>query len=297
MEKYDDYRSKRNNQQPAWRETLHLRELQQRRYLVEFARIHYEWLIKVGQEWKKRGEFPIDRFSLMDYYHEPNDIEVAGYVSLLTTTNEKLFDQIIDLRDLLGDHPWQWMKERGFIVLADPETASQRIMGCRRTYADLFNLLDYVWGFYFNHGEPRTTLSDIVPIQDEAYAMKMLKMRLYRKGGLGLGVRPDDGEELACPLTIPMLQLIRTFYPIAGQMGFALTVDNADDVLQFMGFDDPTEFLYTYQGYQRMLEVQPKAMERNEKYFNRRYQQGWQMEEHRHFSDLMREILPEIRFE
>ena len=273
------------------------REVQQRRFLSEFAVYHYDWLRRIGAAWKERGEYDFDRFALMDYYTEPKDVELAGYVSLLTTDNQRLHDQVTDLYNIIGDHPWPWFQERAFITLSLPDVAHERIIGGSRTKADLFNLLDWVWGFFFDHGEPRTSLSGIVNIQDEPYMTAMLNMRLTKHDGIGRGVRPDDGEEMPCPMNRPMLELIRTFYPCYGCHGLRVSYNTADDVLQFMGFDDPTEFVYTFQGYQRMQQLMPEAMQRNEKYFNRRFAQGYMDDEHRHFRVYQQDLLPEIRFE
>ena len=278
--------------------TTSYRELQQRRYLSHFAQWHYPWLVEIGRRWKQRGEWAFDRFALMDYYTEGEDVEVAAYVSLMTQDNARLHDQVTELHHIIGDCPWDWVENRVFITLSTPDVASERIIGTNRTKGDLFNLLDWVWGLYFDRDEKRPALSDILKVQDEQYMMAMLNMRLTKHDGIGRGVRPYDGEEMPCPVNHDMLRLIRKFYPRHGRYGLQVTQVNANDVLQFMGFDDPTDFVYAYQGYQRMAELMPKAMERNERLFMSRYMQGFPMDESgNHFRVIMTEMLPEIKFD
>lgn len=280
-----------------WRETANCREVMQRRFLADFAQYHYAWLIEIGKRWKARGEYSFDRFSLMDYYTDGKDIEAAGYISLLTYDNPKLPEQIAELHNIIGDHPWDYIENRDFIVLSNPYVANEVLPGSMRRKYDLFNLLDWVWGFYFDHSEPLTTLKGIVKIQEEQYAFDMLKMRMTKRDGIGKGVWPDDDDEMACPISNDMLKLIRIFYPKGDISGLPLDANIANDVLQFIGFDDPTEFVYTYQGYRRMERLMPEAMERNEKIFQKRFRERNLLDTMHHCLSEMKKIIPEIRFE
>lgn len=276
-----------------------MRELQLRRHLSSFAQYHYAWLRKIGRRWKERGEYALDRFSLMDYYATNEDIEVAGYVSLLTNDNMRLHDQITELRNLIGRRPWEWVKSRGFITLSKPEVANERIVGTGHTKGDLFNVLDWLWNDKLGkRGIYKPGVNTVLKIQDEQYMLTMLAMRLTKDDGIGKGVLPDYGADLGCPVNGDMLKLIRTFYPRKGKYGLNVDAGNADDVLMFMGYDDSTEFVYTYQGYCRMRELMPDAIARNERLFQKRYKEWRLMDEHKsHFRRAQMEILPEIRFE
>lgn len=282
-----------------WEETADMRELQLRRHLSSFAQYHYAWLRKIGREWKKRGEYALDRFSLMDHYATNEDIEVAGYVSLLTNNNMRLHDQITELRNLIGRRPWEWVKSRGFITLSKPEVANERIVGTGHTKGDLFNVLDWLWNDKLGkRGIYKPGVNSVLKIQDEQYMLTMLSMRLTKDDGIGKGVLPDYGTDLGCPVNGDMLKLIRTFYPRKGKYGLNVDAGNADDVLMFMGYDDSTDFVYTYQGYCRMRELMPDAIARNERLFQKRYKEWRLMDEHKsHFRSAQMEILPEIRFE
>ena len=282
----------------SWRSTANYREVQQRRFLTEFAQWHYEWLREIGRRWKERGEYSLDRCSLMDYYKDAGDIETAGYVSLLTQQNHRLHDQVTELRNIIGPHPWRWMKERRFLILADPQRMNQRLLGTSHTMADLYNVMDWLWHHWFAEGGADYGLDEVVRIQDLAYMTDMLTMRLTKHDGIGRGVYPDTGEPLTCPVDADMLRLIRAFYPLGGVPGSKrVDANTADDVLSFMGYDDTTEFVYTYQGYRRMERVMPEAMERNEKIFIKRFRDGNLLDTMHHSLSEMRKIIPEIMFE
>ena len=282
----------------AWFEAANFREVQQRRFLADFAQYHYVWLREIGRLWKERGEYSLDRFSLMDYYDDDGDIETAGYVSLLTQDNDRLHDQITELRNIIGPHPWQWMKERRFLILAQPEQMNQRILGTNHSMADIYNVMDWLWHHWFAEGGADYGLDEVVSIQEPAYAMDMLSMRLAKNDGMGRGVYPDMNDGLACPINRDMLQLIRVYYPLGGEKGLRkVDANTADDVLSFMGYDDTTEFVYTYQGYRQMERVIPEAMERNEKIFLKRFRDGNLLDTMHHSLSEMRKIIPEIRFE
>ena len=282
----------------AWKETADAREVQLRRYLSWFGQWHYEWLREIGREWKKRGEFAIDRFSLMDKYENKSDIAVAGFVSLLTNDNGRLAEQIAELWNLIGRSPAEMVVRRDFIVLSRPEVAGERIFGTNHFKGDLFNILDFFWERMNRSVRPIRELTNVVKIQDERYMLNMLEFRMIRSDGIGKGAWPDYGLELSCPVNKDMLRVIRAFYPKKGVHGLSVDAGNVDDVLQFMGYDDTTEFIYTYQGYCRMCELMPDAMRRNEKLFRKRFLEGRCMDEHKgHFASRQKELLPEIRFE
>lgn len=289
---------KKRKSADRWKATADVRELQQRRYLSQFAQWHYPWLVEIGRKWKERGDYAIDRFSLMDKYKDKDDIAVAGFVSLLTNDNARLADQITELWNLIGREPAGMVRKRDFIVLSRPEVSGERILGTNHFKGDLFNVLDYYWVRTNKYVKPLSALADVVKIQDFDYMCNMLEYRLTRTDGIGKGVWPDYGFELSCPVNKDMLRVIRAFYPKKGRYGLNVDAGNVDDVLQFMGFDDPTDFIYTYQGYCRMRELMPEAMARNELMFRKRYVDGWCMDEHgNHFKTLQRGLLPEIRFE
>ena len=125
----------------------------------------------------------------------------------------------------------------------------------------------------------------------------MLNMRLTKHDGIGKGIYPEV-DDLQCPVNKRMLRLIRAFYPIGGQKGLSrVDVNKADDVISFMGYDDTTEFVYTFQGYERMRQLMPEAMERNEKIFLKRFRDGNMLDTMNHGVSEMRKIIPEIRFD
>jgi hypothetical protein len=282
----------------AWFDTANCREVQQRRFLADFAQWHYEWLREIGRQWKERGEYALDRFSLMDYYDDAGDIETAGYVSLLTQDNARLHDQITELRNIIGPNPWRWMKERRFIILAEPSRMNQRLLGTNHTMADIYNVMDWLWHHFGGDGGADYGLDEVVRIQEPVYAMDMLSMRLSKTDGIGCGVYQKMDDCLTCPINRDMLRLIRTYYPLGGVPGTKqVDANTADDVLSFMGYDDTTEFVYTYQGYRNMQLLMPEAMERNEKLFLKRFREGNMLDTMHHSVQEMRKIIPEIRFE
>lgn len=288
---------KRKNKPNGWEETADVREVQQRRHLFSFAQYHYAWLREIGVEWKRRGDYALDRFSLMDKYSDAEDIETAGYVSLLTNDNARLHDQITELCNLIGPNPAEMVSTRAFITLSQPKVANEKIVGSFHRKSDLFNVLDWIWD---DRAKERghCGIEKVVKIQDERYMLDMLAMRLTKKDGIGKGVWTGGDEGLGCPVNDDMLRVIRLYYPKTARYGLRVTQDNADDVLQFMGFDDTTEFVYTYQGYCRMRELMSEAMERNERLFNKRYAEGLPMDEKgNHFRHVMTAMMPEIRFD
>ena len=189
----------------AWKETADVREIQQRRYLSLFGQWHYEWLREIGREWKKRGEFAIDRFSLMDKYENKDDILVAGFVSLLTNDNARLAEQITELSNLIGREPYKMLTKRDFIVLSRPESANELIVGTNHRKCDLFNVLDWLWGA-LSARPMNERLQNVVKIQDERYMLAMLDVRLKKTDGIGKGVWKIHDEELGCPVNKDMLK-------------------------------------------------------------------------------------------
>ena len=77
----------------------------------------YPWLRRIAEKYKSEGVIPLDTFVLHSYYQDLKDKEVALMMALTIkiAEGEDLMSAIMYVRELLGQHPYETLKNRLFI--------------------------------------------------------------------------------------------------------------------------------------------------------------------------------------
>lgn len=244
--------------------------MQRRRILSESGRCIFEWAREKGRGYKGRGVFPL---SLTDYYGEARDVEVAAIVECMVpnpmdATSTRRVEYITELHNLLGESPSRMVRERDFMHLL-PHTGLDGLLGRMGIQkSDLFNLLDWIWEVQ-NIGETllkvaflesaglRRAGGRIPDLHDgrlshelNPCAVRLAMMRLCLTDGMGRNMWPVPADALPCPLDGGVRRMLRQLYPV-GRFG----EEDVDEILAYLGWDVPCEFVYVY------LACQPYAEE------------------------------------
>ena len=237
------------------------------------------WLMSLGQKVKESGDYPI---SLTDYYTEKDDIEIAAVVELVIPERlNRRTDYVTELHNLIGPHPAQMVRERNFMHLNRRNSAKDRyILRCTTiTKDEVFNLLDWCWKMYQGNqaiedimNKYRNPFQDIPNIFQAEEKIKLMKMRLKSKDGIGKGLwKADDDEYLSCPFFDYTYHTLRAFYPIEN-----IKAGSTDEIIEWLGFSPPSDFLYACWGYEKMKHGPHKEkLERFERVFARRFKNGY----------------------
>lgn len=233
----------------------------------------YPWLREVGEKFKAFGAFPL---CLSDYYADPMDKQVAEVVGLLVPQTRR-DTHIMKLRKILGDSPWEKVRQRNFMEL----TNNKLTMGFPfLNDSTLFNFLDWIWDVTCEDRVPleyailgeldiinrhhKTPLNDVFIHSDIKYRMEMLLVKMTLQDGYGTGLWQFlQEEDLPCPLNDEMRKILAIFYPVRG----SIKDETIPDVLSFLGYEKRVDFLYSAWGYQYLRRHEKDAVKRFETKF------------------------------
>lgn len=236
-------------------------------YWKEFTKYFIPWLHELTRQYKERGEFPLmGCWLLPSYYDKPTDIEVAAIASMLVCDTCRVIERVSAFRELIGEHPLDWMRSRGFVRLGFGERHG-------RTTGDVenWNVAEYFNLFYEQWAERERKFPDILleyfgcpraPIKE-----RLLRMVLGTSDGFGKGIWSVGDTDLKCPLTKDVLSLLRTFYP-----DYLMNRDRDNIVRQF-GFDRDCDLFYAALAYKELCGRNPSGCLRLERLFNKRYRE------------------------
>lgn len=257
-------------------------------YVAHFGEYHLPWLHELAEKYKARGVFPTWAvITLPAYYEDVLDKEVAAFAGVLLPEG-CTYEQIQELREMLGEHPWEWFKTRGFVQLSLGDVQNYRTGGVQNWKIARF--FDLIWK------ECRM----IDPLRDEdikriAHTLWKLQSRnimtvygamyymvgdLARKPSFNLRLLAnlyvydfkllcDVPFNLKCPIADGIREFIKTWIPdYRGQMG------TLDEAISLFGFKYHSDFLFAYLGYEELKKKYPKQCSAYATAYHRWYMRG-----------------------
>lgn len=305
-------RAKKLEQAMRLQERAAIRKKNIREYFLNFNRHHIPWLHELARKYKERGEFPLMGMTLLpSYYRCTEDKEVAVFAALLMNDGVRTFERVSEFRELLGESPWEWFKDRKFFELSLGRNQNGRTGGVENwKIARLFDMLWHECNVY-NSYSPHGDVTLIFPISKrfgcvvtdwecsyfEAlayilgdygvgsiyYKLRLLLQVLGSSDGFGLGVWEVDDEELKCPLTSGVRQFVQTWFPDYRRYG------SIDDAIHLFGFERDCDFFYAYLGYKELQKRNPKGCSLYATRYQSWYECGFKAKPCR-----WREFMPEI---
>ena len=251
-----------------------VRQKNVRDYFLQYSQAVRPWLIELAEKYKAKGEFPMmPMVVLPSYYTDARDKEIALFSALLIKEDAE-FEQIRKFRELIGDKPWEWFRNRGFVRLGIGRVQDKRTGGVFNW--KIAKLLDRLWSFSRNEWD-RTmlTVDDTVReaaridscstfgsltwicedcgVGDYFYKLRLLLMIAATSDGLGIGLWEKPQARLLCPLTSGVRTFLSTWWPDYRRFGAV------DDAIHEFGFEVDCDFFYCYLGYKELQKRNPKA--------------------------------------
>lgn len=232
------------------------RLLQRRRLFSETFPIW--WLKKLAGEYKEHCALPL---SLCDYYDKKEDIEVAAVVECLLREplddSPKRNDDIIELRNIIGKNPSEMVRTRNFLHILPSDEKDIELGSSGILLTDIFNTLDWIWEIRVKIGatiedaitkKSYPSLSERIERNIPMASTHLLLMRMCLDDGIGKGIwHSVSPEDIPCPQDKSLIRLVRKLYSV-GRM----REEDLDEVVSFLGFDIPCEFVYAYWGYRKL---------------------------------------------
>ena len=280
-----------------------IRKKNVKEYFLNNSKWHREWLMKLAERYKEKGDFPMFPMAVLpSYYESQQDKDIALFAALLLPEDAE-FERIGVFRELLGDAPWRWFKNREFVRLSTGKMQDKRTAGVvnwriaklfDKLWGECFcgdikyeNLNDLVWDIariqFCSYYGVLTYLVEDCCVGDYENKLRMLLMLACMDDGVGIGLWEKPQEQLLCPLSADVRLFLRTWFPDYKRYG------STDDAIRLFGFEWDCDFFYAYLGYKELQKRNPKECgEYATKYLNW-YENGYRKKPYQ-----WREILPEI---
>ena len=275
-----------------------------RDYFLKYSQAVRPWLKELAEKYKANGEFPMmPMVVLPSYYTDARDKEIALFAGLLIKEDAE-FEQIREFREMLGDKPWEWFKNRGFVRLGIGRVQDKRTgVVFNWKIAKMFSRL---WDEHFakttkaasSIGRTIKLISDIqrcpyfdvlmylvedCGVGDYFYKLRLLLTIAATSDGFGLGLWTIDPSELKCPLTTDFRTFLSTFFPDYRRLG------SVDEAIHLFGFERDCDFFYAWLGYKELQKRNPRGCSEFATTFLRWYEIGARKKPFQ-----FRAILPEI---
>jgi len=284
-------------------------------FFLFFSRHHRKWLCELAAQYKAaispcgdtQGTVaaPLVPMNILpSYYEDVEDMEIAAFAALLLKEDAG-FEEIQELRGMLGNSPVEWFKSRGFVGLSVGRMQDKRTCGVENW--KIAKLFDGLWHECYSETETHRTIGAAVSAIAKAqcctlfdvltylledcgigcyyYKLRILLMILGTRGGIGLDIWEIPKEQLLCPLDSGIRQFVQTWFPDHGRYG------GLDDAIRLFGFEGDCDFLYAYWGYKELQKRNPKESGQYSTRYNTWYWLGSNMKKNR-----WKGILPEIPF-
>lgn len=281
-----------------------VRQKNVRDYFLRYSQAVRPWLKELAEKYKAKGEFPLMPIQILpSYYNGLQDKEIAAFVALLIPDTENVLKNIGEFRQMLGESPWEWFKNRGFVRLGIGRVQDKRTGGVFNW--KIAKLMDRLWGegcgttaTYTTFGQAikkfaerqrcsyfgvLTYLVEDCGVGDYFYKLRLLLMIVATSDGLGLGLWSVDPSELKCPLTTDLRTFVSTWFPDYRRFG------SVDDAIHEFGLDRDCDFFYAYLAYKELQKRNPKVCSKFATTYIRWFALGARKKPFQ-----FREILPEI---
>lgn len=232
-----------------------------------FSSLHRSWLKELVAWYKAKGEFPLFPTFIADYYADPKDKEIALFTTLLMSDNDRIYEQVQDMRSLITDRPYKWFKERGFVSLSLGANQQKALVGnrlCR--YWKIAHLMNCLYGLadgakgqgtfekHFTDGA-KDSLDELKRLELHIgdYRLRFLSLVLRTSDGFGAGLWDSCQPNVRCPLTENVREFLTMWFPDYRTSG--LTEDEA--VSQF-GMEMDCDFFYAMLAWKELCRKKPK---------------------------------------
>lgn len=260
-------------------------------YFLQFSQFHRPWLKEVAEKYKENGVFPMFPIVILpSYYANRLDKEVAAFASLLLRDNCDI-ENIQAFREMMGESPHEWFKNREFIKLSISK-ASYRNTGGALNWK-IAKVMDRLWGVVFPSKETTcvdesicntidrmasrqwcsrfdvlTYLMEDCGVGNFFYKLRLLLMTMCTDDGFGLSLWEHDMRyEIRCPIASEMRQFFDTWFPDWKRIG------NMDNAIRLFGFDKEYDFFYAWLGYKELQKRNLKGCG----YYATRYQTWYEL--------------------
>lgn len=256
------------------------------RFFDEFAAFHKRWLRELVAKYKERGEFPIYPTQIIEYYPDNADKEIAVFATLcMSWKNGKELEQISDMRKIMGEHPAQWFRERGFVVLSIGREQNNKIEGyAGGKYWKVAKVFDLLYDELLTRGRDMLPseafkankftefckkVGDVCELTDIDYKRSIVELVMRTKDGIGRGLWPYRSTQ-KCPNTKDIRKYLKLWFPYFNNRFWTF-----DEAVRLFQLEHDYDFFYAWLAHEELARINPKACRQYLQRYKSRWELGW----------------------
>lgn len=258
-------------------EEQHYRDLRRKNNVEYFKNTtthHLEWFRNLIGVYKERGVFPIMPSLITEYYTNRRDKEAALLITMCVKWGgDSAFNHVQDLKKILGESPYLWLRKGGYKSLALPRNQEGIIEGSRSTrYWKISHIASYLNNLCkgedgFLPFEEAFTKENLLPkvvdeisvyfsLGEKYYRGRLMDMTFRTNDGIGKGLWSiPDGYQLLCPYSRDIGQFLKTWFPSYFGKENLFTFDEAVSVF---GLERDYDFFYAYLAWKELCKRNPE---------------------------------------
>lgn len=228
---------------------------------------------------REERAFGVSPLLLPEHYADTKDKVFAVFVSLLMSENKgTMLAQVSNLRDLIGEHPYDWATNRLYVGRVTGDMANRRMGAPYITYADAGMFISQLLQIIEDHGSIYEAVtsdsSHIFPSDSIAWllgdcflermAMQIDRILLYLCEITGLWAE-QTGWTLHCPVDACVWRFVDKFIPTWRNLF------DTFDIASIFGLTKETDLWFAAYAYeQRLLNDGEGKYFYFEKYYNKK---------------------------
>lgn len=233
----------------------------------------YPWLLRIAEKYKSEGISPTDTFVLHSYYQDLKDKEIALIMAMTLKYKEgdDLMYTISQLKDLLGEHPYQTLVDRQFIHWhknEDNPFAKKRLICFEKYMNYIYNLykakewkplMQIVEEMKYPVNVCLDMLFKGLPIENRGRRIMNTSIILATSEGFGENLWDNECLKVfALPEFPDMNKFVTTFYPPYNRPTYVV---DGQDFVEFVGFLNTEDAYFAFLAYEKLWKAHPGQME------------------------------------
>lgn len=272
------------------------RKINKKNYYRKFAQWFLLWLRGVIQLAKDEHLEPLLPTSVLpSYYTDKWDKEVAAFAALQIQARDvsRAINGVSELREMIGEHPWEWFVNRKFISFSVDNTNFSVVSAYK-----VAKMFSYLWDIcHLQTNDGKKDLSIVCPIgvavSRKAYdeqvtymdalkdmlgdsvahsygdrRLRILLLSLCLRADFSVGIWESDNAGLKCPLLPEAKFFADQFIPDYSDYG------DLDDGIDIMGLSI-SDFLYAAWGWKYLCKRNPSECKRLQHMYTSFYKKGY----------------------
>ena len=242
------------------------------KFMTMASEVLIPWLHKIAYNYKSRNGTHMNGMSLLpQYYNDVRDKEIAALVGILVTDKD-VVGQVLALKNLLGESPWDWFRNRGFVEYGTGLAMKKKIYGMKGPkYISVSTLSSALYDAseeYFQISRDGSGMMNFFLSESRGTTLHSVLSRLFscipsidenKLRWLRIALEDyvwGDSELLAgwdrrCPITKEVTECIRIMFPENYDYG------PWDDCIRLFGFDDESDFFYACKAFKELSKTNP----------------------------------------